>query len=124
MKSFIWPMIFLLRELLAEILTKLQTIWIVYTFLTVYIYTKTTYKMARQTISVNEPNDRWMKQKIEGNEYSSKSELVNDPIRRQREQEEERLWLRKELLKGEESGLSNKSMAEILEEAKRRAKRG
>ncbi|EOZ95473.1 hypothetical protein A33Q_2835 [Indibacter alkaliphilus LW1] len=31
-------------------------------------------------------------------------------------------WLRNELIKGEESGLSNKTMSEILEEAKRRAK--
>ncbi|WP_339676708.1 ribbon-helix-helix domain-containing protein [Cyclobacterium marinum] len=78
--------------------------------------------MARQTISVNEPNDRWMKQKIEENEFSSKSELINDLIRRQREQEEERLWLRNELIKGENSGISNKSMAEILAEAKQRVK--
>ena len=78
--------------------------------------------MARQTISVNEPNDRWMKEKINGNEYSSKSELINDLIRRQRELEEERAWLRKELIKGEESGISDKTMEEILAEAKKRAK--
>lgn len=90
----------------------------------VYFYTINTQKMARQTISVNEPNDRWMKQKIEENEFSSKSELINDLIRRQREQEEERLWLRNELIKGENSGLSNKSMAEILAEAKQRVKNG
>jgi len=78
--------------------------------------------MARQTITVNEPNDRWMKEKINGNEYSSKSELINDLIRRQRELEEERAWLRKELIKGEESGMSDKTMEEILAEAKKRAK--
>lgn len=79
--------------------------------------------MARQTITVNEPNDRWMKQKVQENEYASKSELINDLIRHQREQEEERIWLRNELIKGEESGISPKSMAEILEEAKRRARK-
>ena len=79
--------------------------------------------MARQTITVNEPNDLWLKEKVEKNEYASKSELINDLIRRQREQESERIWLRNELIKGEESGLSNKSTAEILEEAKRRAKK-
>ncbi|KPQ13920.1 MAG: toxin-antitoxin system CC2985 family antidote component [Algoriphagus marincola HL-49] len=78
--------------------------------------------MARQTITVTEPNDRWLKQKIEENEYASKSELINDLIRRQREQELERAWLRNELIKGEKSGLSTKKMAEILEEAKKRAK--
>lgn len=80
--------------------------------------------MARQTITVNEPNDRWMKEKIQGNEYASKSELINDLIRRQREQDEERNWLRNELIKGEESGISTKTMAEILEEAKNRSKGG
>lgn len=80
--------------------------------------------MARQTITVNEPNDRWMKEKIRGNEYASKSELINDLIRRQREQEEERIWLRNELIKGEESGISTKTTAEILEEAKSRSKNG
>lgn len=78
--------------------------------------------MARQTISVNEPNDRWMREKIEGNEYASKSELINDLIRRQREQDEERNWLRNELIKGEESGISTKT--KILEEAKNRSKGG
>lgn len=34
---------------------------------------------------------------------------------------EEKILLRDELIKGEESGLSNKSVAEILAEAKRRA---
>ena len=97
---------------------------IVYSLNMVHYYTINTQIMARQTISVNEPNDRWMKQKIEENEFSSKSELINDLIRRQREQEEERLWLRNELIKGENSGLSNKSMAEILTEAKQRVKNG
>jgi antitoxin ParD1/3/4 len=78
--------------------------------------------MGRKTITVNKPNDGWMKQKVQGKEYSSKSELINDLIRHQREQEEELIWLRNELIKGEESGLSQKSMAEILEEAKRRAR--
>ncbi len=57
----------------------------------VYYYTITTQKMARQTITVNEPNDRWMKEKIHGYEYASKSELINDLIRRQRELEDERI---------------------------------
>ncbi|MCH7399740.1 type II toxin-antitoxin system ParD family antitoxin [Belliella sp. DSM 107340] len=79
--------------------------------------------MARQTITVNEPNDRWMKEKIQSDEYSSKSELINELIRRQREQEENRFWLRMELIKGEASGVSDKSMSEILEEAKNRVRR-
>ena len=77
--------------------------------------------MARQTITVNEPNDRWMKEKIQGNEYASKCELINE---RKRELDEERNWLRNELIKGEESGISTKTMAEILGEAKKRSMHG
>lgn len=39
--------------------------------------------MARQNITITEPNDEWLKSQVESKEYSSKSELVNDLIRRQ-----------------------------------------
>jgi antitoxin ParD1/3/4 len=80
--------------------------------------------MARQTITVNEPNDRWMREKIQCNEYASKSELINDLIRRQRELEDKRNWLKNELIKGEESGITTKNINEILEEAKNRSRNG
>lgn len=76
------------------------------------------------TSPVNEPNDRWMKKKIQDNEHGSKSDLIDKLARRQREQEEQRNWLRAELTKGEESGLSKKSMSEILEDAKKQDKNG
>ena len=100
---------------------EIQTNTLIQNVIGVYLHQIFT-TMARQTITVTEPNDRWLKQKIEENEYASKSELINDLIRRQREQESERNWLRNELIKGEKSGLSTKSMAEILEEAKKRSK--
>lgn len=50
--------------------------------------------------------------------------ITNDLIRKQREQEQQRNWLRAELIKGEEGGLSEKSMLQVLEEAKKRAKNG
>lgn len=40
--------------------------------------------MARQSISFTEPNDEWLKTQIDGKEYSSKSELINDLIRQAR----------------------------------------
>ena len=36
--------------------------------------------MSRQSISFTEPNDEWLKAQVNGKEYSSKSELVNDLI--------------------------------------------
>lgn len=37
--------------------------------------------MARQSISFTQPNDEWLKSQVDTQEYSSKSELVNDLIR-------------------------------------------
>lgn len=45
--------------------------------------------MARQSISFTKPNDEWLKKQVEGQEYSSKSELVNDLIRQARKQQVE-----------------------------------
>ena len=42
--------------------------------------------MSRQSISITKPNDEWLKIQIEKEEYSSKSELVNDLIRQARKQ--------------------------------------
>ena len=40
--------------------------------------------MARQSISFTKPNDEWLKSQLENQEYSSKSELINDLIRQAR----------------------------------------
>lgn len=37
--------------------------------------------MAGQSISFTKPNDEWLKAQVDSNEYSSKSELVNDFMR-------------------------------------------
>jgi len=42
--------------------------------------------MGRQSISFTQPNDDWLKSQVDNNEYSSKSELVNDLIRQARKQ--------------------------------------
>lgn len=50
--------------------------------------------MIRQSISLTEPNDEWLKNQIENKEYSSKSELVNDLIRQARNQQKQVDWIR------------------------------
>ena len=62
--------------------------------------------MARQSISFSKPNDEWLKKQVENNEYSSKSELVNDLIRQARKQQVEIDWIRAKLEKAENSGFS------------------
>jgi antitoxin ParD1/3/4 len=74
--------------------------------------------MSRQSISLTEPNDDWLKDQVKSNEYSSKSELINDLIRQARHQQVQIDWIRTKLEKAESSGFTNKSKAEILAESK------
>jgi antitoxin ParD1/3/4 len=80
-----------------------------------YIYTDRKYLiMARQSISFTEPNDTWLKSQIDSQEYSSKSELVNDLIRQARNQQKQIDWIKAKIEKAEVSGFTNDSKNEIL----------
>lgn len=74
--------------------------------------------MARQSISFTKPNDEWLKSQVDSQEYSSKSELVNDLIRQARNQQIEIDWIKAKLDKAENSGFSNSSKEQILAQAK------
>ncbi|MDN3643177.1 type II toxin-antitoxin system ParD family antitoxin [Lutimonas halocynthiae] len=74
--------------------------------------------MARQSISFSKPNDDWLKNQVENNEYSSKSELVNDLIRQARKQQVQIDWIRAKLEKAENSGFSKDTKEEILAQSK------
>ena len=74
--------------------------------------------MARQSISFTEPNDEWLKSQVNGKEYSSKSELVNDLVRQARKQQQHIDLIRIKLEKAEENGFTNLSKEQILAESK------
>ena len=74
--------------------------------------------MGRQSISFTEPNDNWLKAQIENNEYSSKSELVNDLIRQARKQQKQIDWIAAKLDKAEKSGFTSDSKEQILSQSK------
>lgn len=74
--------------------------------------------MARQSISLTEPNDEWLKNQIESNEYTSKSELINDLIRQARKQQKQIDWIRLKLESAEKSGFTDDRKAEILKASK------
>jgi len=76
--------------------------------------------MGRQSISFTKPNDEWLKAQVESEEYSSKSELVNDLIRQARQQQAQIDWIAEKLKKAEKSGFTNKSKADILAESRER----
>lgn len=74
--------------------------------------------MARQSISLTAPNDEWLKTQVDNNEYSSKSELVNDLIRQARKQQVQIDWIRAKLEKAENSGFTNDTKEQILARSK------
>ncbi len=79
--------------------------------------------MTRQSISFTTPNDDWLKAQVESEEYTSKSDVVNDLIRKARAQQNEIEWIRAKLIKSEQSGFINKAPAEILADFKEEAQR-
>jgi len=74
--------------------------------------------MARQSISFTKPNDDWLKAQVDNEEYSSKSELVNDLIRQARKQQAQIDWIRAKLEKAEASGFTDDSKEQILAQSK------
>mgnify|MGYP000577117066 CR=1 FL=1 len=76
--------------------------------------------MPRQSISFTPPNDQWLKAQVESQEFSSKSDVVNDLIRKARELEA----IRARLMLAEQCGFTDQSRDEILKEAKEAIPRG
>ena len=74
--------------------------------------------MARQNVSLTEPNDEWLKDQVENKEYSSKSELVNDLIRQARKQQVQINWISAKLENAENRGFSNDTKEQILAQSK------
>lgn len=74
--------------------------------------------MGRQSISFTEPNDIWLKAQVDNNEYSSKSELVNDLIRQARKQQKQIDWIAAKIDKAEKSGFTSDSKEQILSQSK------
>jgi antitoxin ParD1/3/4 len=74
--------------------------------------------MARQSISITKPNDEWLKAQIDSEEYSSKSELVNDLIRQARKQQAQVDWIRVKLEKSEAAGFTDETKDQILKQSK------
>ena len=74
--------------------------------------------MARQSISFTKPNDEWLKAQLDNQEYSSKSELINDLIRQARKQQVQIDWIRAKLDKSERSGFTDSTKEQILKQSK------
>ena len=74
--------------------------------------------MTRQSISLTKPNDEWLKEQMNSEEYTSKSELINDLIRQARKQQFQADSIRAKLDKSEISGFTVDTKEQILEQSK------
>ena len=73
--------------------------------------------MTRKTITITEQMDDWVKGQIKAGKYGNDSEYIRDLIRRDQNQEVGLDALRALLLEGEMSGISDRSVTEIWDEA-------
>ncbi len=80
--------------------------------------------MTRASISITPPNDEWIQAQIKSEEFSSRSDVVNDLIRKARQQHDEIELLRAKLIRAEQGGVSDRTAEQIREEAKTRLKKG
>ncbi len=74
--------------------------------------------MTRQSISLTKPNDEWLKAQVKNEEYTSKSELINDLIRQARKQQVQVDFIRAKLDKSESSGFTDNTKEQILKQSK------
>jgi antitoxin ParD1/3/4 len=77
--------------------------------------------MVRQSISVSEPNNEWLKAQVASAEFSSKSEVINDLIRRARQRQLEIEQIVTELVKAEQSGFTDEKPEDLLASFKEEA---
>ncbi len=76
--------------------------------------------MPRQSITLAQQNDEWLKQQVANEEFSSKSEAVNYLIKGSRDQDAYHDYVQMKIDRGLKSGFSNKSKEELLNELKKR----
>ncbi|MCB0762847.1 MAG: CopG family transcriptional regulator [Flavobacteriales bacterium] len=74
--------------------------------------------MPRQSITFTTPNDEWLNAQVSSREYNSKSEVINDLIRRARAEQEQIEYVRARLKRAEDSGFTDLSAEEIRQEVR------
>ena len=68
----------------------------------------------RKTITLTNQQGTWIKSRIEDGQYTNESEYVRDLIRRDQQRNSELESLRTELIKGEQSGISDRMPEDII----------
>lgn len=74
----------------------------------------------RKSISFTSPQDDWLKSQIANGKYTSDSEVIRDLIRKQQEREDEFQELKAAIQNGIESGVSEKTLPQIMKDVENR----
>ncbi|MDO9458875.1 MAG: type II toxin-antitoxin system ParD family antitoxin [Alphaproteobacteria bacterium] len=82
--------------------------------------------MVKKSISVTRQQDDWIKAQVETGHFGNESEVVRELIRERQIREQETpagiAAIRTALIKGEQSGFSDRSIDEIWQDTRRRHK--
>ena len=76
----------------------------------------------RKTITFTEKQDKWIKSQIEAGEFTNDSEYLRDLVRRDEAKNAKFSALKAAITEGMESGISDKSVPDIMKEVEERMK--
>ena len=74
----------------------------------------------RKTITLTDKQDQWIKAQIAAGEYTNDSEYIRDLVRRDQEENAKFQALKLAIQEGLRSGVSDKSVTDIMEEVEAR----
>jgi antitoxin ParD1/3/4 len=77
----------------------------------------------RKTITFTEQQDKWIKAKIAGGQFTNDSEYIRDLVRRDQEKNAEIEMLRAALIEGEHSGMSTRTPDDIRKAVQERMRK-
>jgi len=77
--------------------------------------------MATMNVSLPNPMKDWVETQVKSGQYGNASDYVRDLIRHDQQDREQINILQQAISKGIESGISDRSMLDILKEARKKA---
>jgi len=71
--------------------------------------------MSRTSISFTKPNEQWIKTQIDSEEFTSKSDVINDLIRKARDQHNQVEYIREKLISAEARGFDSRTLEQVMD---------
>lgn len=71
--------------------------------------------MSRTSISFTKPNDQWIRSQIDSEEFTSKSDVINDLIRKARDQQNHIEYIRAKLIRAEARGFDSRTLEQVMD---------